>query len=182
METLRGFPCLPTMVRSRQSRLAPHATVWIRRVGKRCQSVVQLGTALPPELTRTSSPSTVPGVLEQMSKTLALLGQHSAAMDALGPATKPLIDEGRTLMQTLQQADSAQEQARAFDLPASVATFYLKKGELYTALKVINNAGHELHAHDLPTASKFNMSILHRRAPQPAVPAPAPAPAPTPAP
>lgn len=82
-------------------------------------------------------------------------------------------------MQTLQQADSAQEQARAFDLPASVATFYLRKGELYTALKVINNAGHELYAHDLPSAAKFNMSILHLRGPQATEPAPAPAPTPT---
>jgi hypothetical protein len=38
---------------------------------------------------------------ERMSKTLALLGQHGAAIDALGPATQPLIDQGRTLMQTL---------------------------------------------------------------------------------
>jgi hypothetical protein len=152
------------------------ATVWIRKVGKRCQSAVQLGAALPPELTRTSSPFTVPGMLEQMNKTLALLGQHSAAMDALGPATKPLIEQGSALMQTLQQADTAQEQARSFDLPASVEAFYVKKGELYTALKIINNAGHELYAHDLPTAAKFNLSILHRRAPQPATPEPPPAP------
>jgi hypothetical protein len=169
------------MVRSRQSRLAPHATVWNRKVGKRCQSAVQLGIALPPELTRTSSPTTVPGMLEQMGKSLALLGQHSAGMDALGPPTQPLIERGRALMQTLQQADSAQEQARAFDLPAAVATFYRKKGELYIALKVINNAGHELYAHDLPSASKFNMTILHRRAPQAAA-APEPAPATTPTP
>jgi hypothetical protein len=58
----------------------------------------------------------------------------------------------------------------------------MKKGELYTALKIINNAGYELYVHDLPTASKFNMTILHQRAPLPAAPVPAPAPAPTPAP
>ncbi len=154
------------------------ATVWNRKVGKRCQSAIQLNLTLPPELTRTSSPSTVPGMLEQMNKTLALLGQHSAAMDALGPATQPLIDQGRALMQTLQKADSTQEQARALDLPASVAAFCVKKGELYTALKIINNAGHELYAHDLPSAARFNLSILHRRGPQSAATEPPPAPVP----
>jgi hypothetical protein len=148
------------------------ATIWVRKVGKRCQSAMQLGIGISPELARLSSPSTVLGMLDQVSKTLALLGGHAAAMDSVGPATTPLIDEGRSLFQSLQQADSTQEQARTADLPASVATFLAKKGELYTALKVINNAGHELYAHDLPTAAKFNMSILHRRGPQPGEPIP----------
>ncbi|MGB8298547.1 MAG: hypothetical protein WCG85_24240 [Polyangia bacterium] len=63
-------------------------------------------------------------------------------------------------------------------MPASVAAFYAKKGELYSALKVVNNAGHEIYAHDLAAAAKYNMSILHRRGPQ-VVLAPTP-PAPTP--
>ena len=65
-------------------------------------------------------------------------------------------------------------------MPAAVTAFCAKKGELYTMLKVINNAGHELYAHNLAEAAKFNMSILHRRGPQAAAAEPVP-PAPTPA-
>lgn len=163
---------------STQNQHLREGTIWGRKVGKRCQSAVQLGATLPAELGRVSSPQTVPGVLEQMSKTLALLTENAAAMDAVGPATQPLIDDGRTIFQALQTADSTQERARAADVPASVAAFYAKKGELYSALKVVNNAGHELYAHDLAAAAKYNMSILHRHGPQ-AAPAPTP-PAPTP--
>lgn len=141
-----------------------HATtVWARKVGKRCQSAVRLGIGVPGELTRESSPSTVPGMLEQMSRTLALLTEQAAAIDTVLPATQPLIDEGRKLCLGLQAADSVQEHARGSDLPGVVADFLATKGELYNALKVINNAGQELYAHDLPKAARFNMSILHRR-------------------
>jgi hypothetical protein len=164
---------------STQNQQMREGAIWGRKVGKRCQNAVQLGAVLPAELGRVSSPQTVPGMLEQMSKTLALLGEHAAAIDAVGPATQPLIDEGRSIYQALQAADSTQERARAADVPAAVAAFYAKKGELYSALKVINNAGHELYAHDLAAAAKYNLSILHRRATQAAAPAPNP-PAPTP--
>jgi hypothetical protein len=160
-KTVRAAEAKQTTVTQNEHMRA--ATVWIRKVGKRCQSALQLGITLPPELTRTSSPTTVPGMLEQMNKTLALLGQHSAAMDSLGPATAPLIEQGRTLMQTLQQADTAQEQARAFDLPASVATFYAKKGELYTALKIINNAGHANHHPGAAPVTSFHWGTGRRR-------------------
>jgi hypothetical protein len=53
------------------------------------------------------------------------------------------IDEGRKIFQALQEADTKQEQARSADLPAAVLAFNPKNGELYGALKVINNAGHE---------------------------------------
>lgn len=153
------------------------ATVWIRRVGKRCQNAAHLGVAMPADLIRVGSSATVPGMLEQLTRTLALLGEQSAAMNSVGPPTQTLIDEGRTLLLALQQADTTQERARSFDVPAAVETFLAKKGELYIALKIIHNAGHELYAHDLISAAKFNMSILHRRAPSPAEPSP-PEPAP----
>lgn len=44
-------------------------------------------------------------------------------------------------------------------------------------LKIINNAAHELHANDLAKASRFNLSILHRRG-APAVESTPPAPTP----
>jgi uncharacterized protein YoxC len=151
-----------------QNRQMHAATVWVRKVGRRCQNALQLGIALPPELTRVGRPATVPLMLEQISKTLAMLGERAADMDSVGPETQPLIDDGRKLYQDLQQADAIQERARAADLPASVTAFYVKKAELYNALKIINNAGHELYAHDQAKASRFSLSILHRRGSAPA--------------
>ncbi len=77
------------------------ATIWARKVGKRSQSAQHLGIGVPAELTRQSSPSTVPGMLDRLNKTLALLGEQAAAMDAAMPATQPLIDEGRKLYHAL---------------------------------------------------------------------------------
>ena len=59
-------------------------------------------------------------------------------------------------------------------MPNAVTAFSLKKAELYNALKIINNAGHELYAHNLAEAAKFNLTILHRRGPQAAAPEPTP--------
>jgi hypothetical protein len=156
------------------------AKIWVRGVGKRCQSAMQLGATLAPELEKVSSPATVPGMLDQVQRTLSLLGKHAADMDKVGLPVQTHIDEGRKIYQALQEADTVQERTRASDMPAAVTAFCAKKGELYTMLKIINNAGHELYAHNLAEAAKFNMSILHRRAPQSAAPEPAP-PAPTPA-
>jgi hypothetical protein len=150
--------------------------VWVRKVGRRCQNAIHLGVALPPELTRVGRPTAVPLMLEQISTTLAVLGDRAADMDRVGPPTQPLIDEGRQLHEALERADTLQERSRAADLPAAVTAFYVKKAELYGALKIINNAGHELYAHDLGTASRFNLSILQRRGTSPAEP-PAPEPA-----
>ena len=123
--------------------------------------------------------------LDQMSKTLSLLEKHAADMEKIGLPVQEHLVEGRRLHQALQAADSAQERTRAADMPAATAAFCAKKGELYSMLKVINNAGHELYAGNPAEAGKFNMSILHRQAPPAAAPdavpvspaAPAPAPA-----
>lgn len=165
---------------STQNQLQRAGKVWVRGVGKRCQSGMQLGANLPPELGKVSSPATVPGMLEQMSKTLTLLAKHAPDMETIGMPVQSNLDEGRKIFQALQEADSTQERARSADMPAAVTAFCAKKGELYTLLKVINNAGHELYANNPAEAGKFNMTILHRHAPPAAVPDPTP-PAPTPA-
>ena len=168
-----------------QNQCRHDAKIWIRQAGRRCLSAMQLGVDLPPELGTLSSPPTVPGMLDQMSKTLSLLEKHAAEMDTIGLPVQEHIAEGRKLHQALQAADSAQERTRAADLPAATAAFCAKKGQLYTMLKVINNAGHELFANNPAEAGKFNMSILHRHGSPaaatdevpvtPAAPAPAPA-------
>jgi hypothetical protein len=63
-----------------------------------------------------------------------------------------------------------------------VANFYARKAELYIGLKIINDAGHELYAHDAASSSRFNLSLLYRRgvsgtsAPAPTPPSPSPTP------
>jgi hypothetical protein len=151
------------------------AKSWVRGIGKRCQSAVHLGAPLAPELEKVSSPASVAGMLEQVGKTLSLLTKHAADMDKVGLPVQSHIEEGHKLYLALQEADSVQERARAAELPAAVADFCAKKGELYGNLRVINNAGHELHSSDLGESAKFNMSILNRRAPQAAAPTPPPA-------
>jgi len=138
------------------------AKVWLRKAVKRSQRAQRQGATVAAELTQIGRTQTVPAVLQQVSKVLALLASHAAELDSLGPATQPLIDEGQQLYDTLQQVDADQEQTRAAALPASVVAFYARKGELYLGLKVINDAGHELHAHDPQAAAKYNLSILYR--------------------
>jgi hypothetical protein len=159
-----------------QNQLQRQGKIWVRGVGKRCQSGTHLGANLSPELGRLSSPATVPGLLEQMNKTLGLLAKHAPDMDAIGLPVQTHIDEGRKIVEDLQKADSAQERARSVDLPSAVVAFCAKKGELYTLLKVINNAGHELYANNPAESGKFNMSILHRHGPVFAAPEPEPTP------
>jgi hypothetical protein len=166
-----------------QNQLQRQGKIWVRGVGRRCQSGMQLGAPLSPDLGKLSSPATVPGLLEQMNRTLSLLAKHAPDMDAVGMPVQTNIDEGRKIVEALQKADSEQERVRFVDMPAAVLAFCAKKGELYTLLKVINNAGHECFAENPAESGKFNMSILHRHgqpsaAPEPTPPAPAPTPTP----
>jgi hypothetical protein len=130
-----------------------------------------IGRDLPPELGKVSSPATVPGMLEHVSQTLSLLAQHAPDMEAIGLPVQTHIEEGRKIFAAPQAADSAQERARSADMPAAVAAFCAKKGELCSMLKVINNAGQEHFANNPAEAGKFNMSILHRYTPPVAEPA-----------
>ncbi len=57
----------------------------------------------------------------------------------------------------------SQEVKRLSTLPAKVRDYYAAKGRLYVGLKVINDAGHELHASDADAAGRYNLKILHRR-------------------
>ena len=147
--------------------------VWRRKASNRARRVVRAGGSVPAELVLIGSNQSVPAILDQTSKVLSLLAENAATLATMGPAVEPLIEEGRKLYQALDQADTTQEKVRASELPASVVSFYAKKGELYTGLKIINDAGHELHAHDAQAAAKYNLSILYRRSGQGAgVPAP----------
>jgi hypothetical protein len=99
-----------------QNRCQRDGKIWVRGVGKRCQSGIQLGVNLPHELGKVSSPATVPGMLEQMSKTLSLLTKHTPDMEKIGMPVQTHIDEGRKIFEALQKADSAQERAHSADI------------------------------------------------------------------
>ena len=140
------------------------AKVWLRKAVKRSLRAQRQGGKIATELTQIGRAQTVPATLQQVSKLLGMLASHTTVLDSVGPATQPLIDEGQQIYTTLQQADAEQERTRTAALPATVAAFYARKGELYLGLKVINDAGHELHANDLQAAAAYNLSILYRHA------------------
>ncbi|MDI7270101.1 MAG: hypothetical protein QME96_19100, partial [Myxococcota bacterium] len=81
----------------------------------------------------------------------------------MGKNAQALLDEGVRLQAALATADAAQEVKRLSTLPAKVRDYYAAKGRLYVGLKVINDAGHELHASDADAAGRYNLKILYRR-------------------
>jgi hypothetical protein len=104
-------------------------TRWLGTVVNRAKRTLRAGGNVPEELTVIGNVKSVPAVMEGASKALGLLNEHAAEFDSIGPAIKPLIDEGQQLYQALDKADATQEQTRLSDLPASVAAYYAKKGE-----------------------------------------------------
>jgi len=169
-----------TVVEAKQATGTQHEAMddtirWLGTVANRAKRTLKAGANVPEELTIVGNVKSVPVVLETASKALGLLNEHAAEFDSIGPAIKPLIDEGQQLYQALDKADATQEQTRLSDLPASVAAYYAKKGELYVGLQILNEAGRELHSRDHQAAARYNMSLLNRHH---AHPAPAPEPAP----
>ena len=163
-----------------QNSAARALKLWGRKPVARSKAAIRAGALIPDSMTQPLNARSVPAMIAQAQRMLSLLGEHAKAMDAVGAPTQPLLDEGRRLCDALIAADSTQELTRFSALPATIADFYARKGELYIGLKIINDAGHELYAHDPQAASRYNLSILHRRnAPAVAGPAPTP-PAPTP--
>jgi outer membrane murein-binding lipoprotein Lpp len=152
---------------------------WRRSVASRCLRAVHAGLTIPDELTHLGNPRTVPDVLDSLSKTIRLLKENAATLATIGPDVAPLIELGSKLYQALDQADSTQEQTRSAQLPATAIDFNAKKGELYAALKIINEAGHELFCKDPEASARFNLSLLYRRGHQPAAAEPTPPAPPT---
>jgi hypothetical protein len=155
---------------------------WGRRAVARSMAAMRTGIILPDVMADAFNARTVPTLIAQAQRELGLLTEHAEAMDKVGAPTQPLIDEGRALLAALLAADGNQELTRAASLPGVVSDFYARKAELYIAIQMINDAGHELYAHDPQSSSRFNMSVLYRRhGAAAAEPTPAPTPpAPTP--
>lgn len=159
-----------------QNSVAREVKDWRRSVASRCLRAVHAGLTIPDELTHMGNPRTVPDVLDNLSKTIRLLKENAATLATIGPDVGPLIEQGSKLYQALDQADSTQEQTRSAQLPATAIDFNAKKGELYAALKIINEAGHELFCKDPEASARFNLSLLYRRGHQSAAEPTPPAP------
>jgi hypothetical protein len=136
---------------------------WGKRAVARAEAAILAGAILPTQLTEIPNARAVPARVAQAQRLLGLLAEHAATMDKVGAPTTPLVEEGRALCDALLAADGSQEHARAAKLPIAVAGFYARKAELYIGLKMINQAGHELFAHDPASSSRFNLSLLYSR-------------------
>jgi hypothetical protein len=163
-----------------QNTAARALKLWGRGAVARASAAIRAGALIPDNMTNPLNARAVPAAIAQAQRLLSLLGEQVQAMDAVGAPTQPLIDEGRKLLDALIAADSTQEVTCASSLPAVVANFYARKTELYTGLKILNDAGHEIYAHDPQSSSRFNLSLLYRRhiagaaEPGPTPPAPVP--------
>jgi hypothetical protein len=151
---------------------------WSRKAVARANAVLLSGATLPEQMALIPDARSVPARTGQVQRLLGLLVQHAATMDKAGVPTQPLIDVGRVVLEALVAADSGQELKRASDLPSSLANFYARKAELYIGLKMINEAAHELYAHDPLSSSRFNLSLLYRTGPVPTQPTPGATPSP----
>lgn len=138
-----------------QNQAFAKAKVWRRKVMYRCRRAARMGTKMPEELTRPADARSVPALSGQLDRMVKLL--ESSGGDAA------LVKEGAALTVALKTADAAQELKRLKELPDAVKGFYLQKGTLYVGLKVINDAGRELHAESPQEASVYNLDILLKR-------------------
>jgi hypothetical protein len=140
---------------------------WRRRAVKRASRARNQGAAIPAELTVLGRQDSVSTTLTAAHDQVSKLDKLSAEIAKAGPDPAPLIAEGKTLVAALSAADAEQEAARLATFPKAVLDFYAAKGELYFALKAINDAGQELHAGSPADAGKYNLSILNRRSARP---------------
>lgn len=147
--------------------------VWRRRVAARARRAQRMGADVPAALIHVGRTDTVPALLSQLQNDVSLLEAHGDALSVAGDPA-PLLAQGRDIQQRLQSADDEQETKRLEALPAAVKTHYLAKGRLYTALKIVHDAGHELWADNTAQAARYNLDILYRngRRRTPAVEAP----------
>ncbi len=136
---------------------------WGRKAVARTKAASRTGAPIPDQSIIVLDARSVPAMIAQAQRQLSLMAEHATTMDKLGAPVQPLIDEGRLLCDALIAADGEQELARQSSLPSKVSSFYLWKAELYTGLKMINDAGHELYAHNPLSSARFNLSLLHRR-------------------
>jgi len=142
-----------------QNKAVAEAKVWRRKVMNRCRMAGRMGRDMPVELVLISEARTIPAIAGQLDNMVKLL---EASQGSLPGSAAVLIQQGQGISKALREADARQEVKRLKELPDTVQAFYINKGMLYIGLKVLNDAGRELHADAPVAAAKYNLSILHR--------------------
>jgi hypothetical protein len=136
------------------------AKVWRRSAVNRCLRANRMGKKIPDDLLKMGKVSSVPAVAAVMDQMVKLLEANADKLH--GSNIKAMIEEGRSLSGHIKAIDAEQEVRRLKNLPDAVRQFYYEKGLLSIGIKVINEAGRELHADDATDAAKYNLSILYR--------------------
>ena len=140
--------------------LLRQAKIWRRTIVARAQRAKKLGKNIPAALLTSDGVTGVPGIAAQMEKMLKLAEANAANLP--GTSLKPILSEGQTLVDGIKAIDGEQEVKKLKSLPEAVRNFYYHKGLLFIGIKVVNDAGRELHAHDPSASAKYNLSILYR--------------------
>lgn len=135
------------------------AKLWRTRVMYRCRRAASMGKSVPDELIHVNKAKTVPAVIGQMDRMTKLLEGITPSLVTDGAV---LLKQGLELTAALKAADAEQELKKHKDLPDSVQAFYKNKALLYIGLKVINDAGRELHAGEPEKSAQYNFGILRR--------------------
>lgn len=143
---------------------------WRRKVTARTRRAAGMGAHVPKELLIVGRADTVPKLLESIGTMVSLLREFREVLACAGDVG-PLIEEGRRIHDGLAAADADQEHKLLTELPTRFRALYRDRGELYVALKVINDAGRERHIHDPHAAFRYNLMILRRRGAKPKAPA-----------
>ena len=129
-----------------------------RTIVRRAVMAGRMGFNVPDALTHVTSTKSAPAFVAQLSEMIRLLEASKSAIPGTG--VDEMIKEGKAICDALSSTDAKQELKRLKDLPDAVQKFYEQKGLLYTGLKVINDAGHAVHAADATSAARYNLAIL----------------------
>lgn len=148
-------------LKKRQDVLLRKAKVWRRKVAARAARARHRGKDVPEVLCVIGPASTVPAITAQLTVMTATFATHIAILG--GERAQALLEEGKAILTDLSTTDAEQEVARLTRLPQKVREFYVAKAKLYLGIKIINDAGRELHAEDPKAAAAYNLKILHRR-------------------
>jgi len=138
------------------------AKQWMRKAVRRARRAEQMGKKVPDILLVMPNEKRITDVAKRMDQAVNEFEKNLAAFP--GGDNAAVLAEGKSIAKMFLEADATQEIKRLKELPEKVRDYYYLKGLLYTGLKVINEAGHELHLDDPVAAAKYSMKILYRGA------------------
>ncbi len=142
------------------NRILRESKVWRRTMVSCATKARRMGEDIPDGLLKADNLQGVAAVSRRMDEMVKLA---EASQDVLhGKTIKALVKEGQELCVKIGEVDSEHDLKRLKELPEAVQNFYYQKGLLYIGIKVINDAGRQLHAGNPTSAAKYNLSILYR--------------------